>query len=891
MLKSLFAIIFILSIYLPSSATPSAKLLASSNYLSSHNTTLANTPTTTEQGIVTNGHEHFINLTDADKFAINNNAIYFTKLGQLYFYNLTSHTLQPVATYTQVTQIRSVGNLIVIVNNEELVVLTPNLDIVTLMQNNIPVTFSATKIYTSFSGSTTTIAILHNYTLRLIKLSSTNQVIYNQSTTLVGLDTIHSITMSLGYIYIAHQSDTNNFILQANQTNLAQQRNLPITLSNTKIEFANMYDKNILITISGSEQMLNILEIQNETTAFTISTEDHYSKTASGILTPSFLEGNVYNFKNIYIFNNKLYVLDSGFKSIQSFAISQNQETQKLILSQPTIIVASTSYSVGRFNNPKHIFTISDSNYIVSDTQNNRVQHIMQDNTIVIKDYESNDITYSLSAPKIALNDIYNNYIVYHTQDTTNEIIVLNPTQTLAVLSSYDHNLSTYPLGQIASMAITKQNVIYAIDYTNNVLLKSTQNYTTLETMSLDTPLTYSSTSKVFTLVNNQLVIYNNNTLYLFDNSGKLVFELNSVIAQDVYVDNLSNIFTLNNGLVTKYTIDSATISQAESITLSSSTNFGVLSVSTPSGSLVLLNNNTQQLTMVTNTQFSSGLTTFTHPQLVTNLHGLTQQVTLATLSANTLVYDYPNYLGNNYELQASQSVIVLDSSMYDNYTQIIYSYNGKLQQGYVLSTAIVTTETQPHEFEHNLKVINKNVRIFKYPTYYKYNNSAIILQQKTINEVLVPISQKFTSIDGTEYYAVLLENNSIGYVSSINVVFANLNTVRPLLNTNYKTLSTLTSINVYSSNSTLSQVIYELSGNYDIYVENYNENSVLTQIKFLDENNFEITGYIETIAIKQNLTSEKNLTALILVILGFTLLVASAVTYNIIIKKNKELI
>ena len=793
-------------------------------------------------------NNHYVNLSNTTKFSVlpNQNVLYVQN-GLLFLYDIESKQSASVNELQNINDLKLVGNFIFLKINTQLVVLNLNYQTLQFTNLGVPANFTADMFSVRQINDTYTLATLNGNVLTIVTFNSELQVAQNSSTVLSTITEILSVTLSNEYVFVAHKDGSTNNILQINLNNLQTQNNINnITIYNTtEIEYANLYDKNLILTISNNN--LNVLEITY--TGEIPTAELKTTLSSGGTQNPSFVLGELTEIFDFEIKNNNITVLDTENKTIQTFELVLSNDS--LVINPVSTLLASSGYQTGRFYNPTQINAISDSKFLVADNGNNRINIIDSQITNLTTVLQTGS-NITLNKAKNVLQDTNNHLVIYNRPFSENEILIVNQDNFSLVskITQSSINASVVALGSLTNIAITKQNVLYALDITNNTLLKS-ENYQTFENITLDFALTIQAGSQILTTPNGNLIIYSDNYLYLVNSQGNLLNSLNvgSVIVS-LDVDYYNNIYALTNSQIVKYSTANNEITQVQTATYENVTtaNLSLISVSKDTGKIILFDSVNQQFIMVTDSTFSSGLQDFSHPTDITEQVALANLATLATVNNTTYVYDYPNYYGNNYMLAQNTKLIVVTQNAFTNYSFVLFNLNGTLHKGYIQTTDITLQTISAPSEQNNYLTIYHKVKVFKYPTLLTENSSQnYTIQELLLNTLITPISNSITSIDGSTFYAVNIDDSHVGYINTADLIISNSTIISELVQPNAKLFNISGSVTVYAQASSSSQIITSLANLYPIYIAEYNQTSEYTQIVFLDQNNNEIVGYIKT--------------------------------------------
>lgn len=576
---------------------------------------------------------------------------------------------------------------------------------------------------------------------------------------------------------------------------------------------------------------------------------------------------------DINFFNNKIYVSDSIYKTIQTFDIVCNNEETNLVSNE--IILCSNNNSKGRFDNVNDIY-IQGSTIFTSDSNNNRIHYINNNKSYFINNIDSD------SNPHSIILDKFNNLYFIKDNNQGSVLCKYNYINNEYTKQTEYKTVDTLPIGFVSDMCITNNNNIYLLDYTNNKLLYMSHNG--LESIrKFPQTLTLNANSQIIYIKSlDQLVILNNSIIYLINQKG--------TDTHSIYLDNCSEITADLDKIYAKQnnTIKLISISNGELIieedTLYLDTTYNISKISFDIINRQMIAFDNERSCLVT---FDCNLnkSPFSIPNIESTLPLNTNDMIIALkLKYNYIIYEYPYEIGNYYNLDNSiDSCIAIGE--YQDYYQVLFNNHEALKIGYIQKVNIEIIE---HKYKP-IQVIATNdiVPIYKYPTLLKYNNERLITKEIPINTKLT-LSYLFPiSIDGKSFY-MLKQQDEIGFVFSVDIVLdektniQNLNTE----NATIKILDEQPSITLFDSDKTTE--IMQINNKTRIYVENYDKDSKYTLIIYKDSDLNTHKGYVETSYIEMDKLDNTELILIVIIIISIILLILIAVAYIVIRKKNK---
>ena len=271
-----------------------------------------------------------------------------------------------------------------------------------------------------------------------------------------------------------------------------------------KIDYSknNQFDKSLfpkpditsLITYKCQDNNTQyLLAIDNKNIIYVLRTDLSYAEnvedfnadqTRNGNTADSrFVVNDLYVPEDIYLFDNNIYISDSGTKCIQQFSFVITSD-QKGSIAGRSIVLAGESGEVGRFNRNSNI-ELSEDKLIVADTNNQRIQ-ILEDNTVTCIDQRllTNTTAYlgNLNNAVSINNVVY--FTTYNDETSTQNI--------------YSYNISNNTFKTI-SHSINK--VIDMTSYKNNIYILSTNGIfaltTTDDTIVAISNATFNDTARI----------------------------------------------------------------------------------------------------------------------------------------------------------------------------------------------------------------------------------------------------------------------------------------------------------------------------------------------------------------------------------------------------------
>lgn len=621
-----------------------------------------------------------------------------------------------------------------------------------------------------------------------------------------------------------------------------------------------------------------------------ILSQGNYTTAESNSFTKQYMQ--LSEFTDTDVIDNIIFICDSESKAIRSYTLGLNTQTEtNLYTISGQLWLGSNDQSIGRFDNVSDIF-IQGEQYIVSDSDNNRIQIISEGKeTIVI----SNDIP-AYSKPHGVLLDRNQNMYVVINSSSSSASSILKYTLSNGVYTKVQEysSYNSQTLGLVSDSTIDTNNNIYLIDYTNNNLVALSQSglQTKCNFSSLNNGFTANSTSKIEYLIKeNCLVILNDNYIYLLDMSNPE--EINTIAhiqvsnCIDISCD-LYNIYTLCENTIKKININHSETETTMQVSENYLYNTDISNLSTftcnpTNSSIVAFNSNTQAIVKFNCSLMSNqyDIADYTSSTALSK-----NKMPLAiNIASNGIIYDYPYYKGNYYLGKTECIGIDFDGEYY----RVLFENNNSLHCGYIHKDYVPNSSIIEYNTNAKTKVItsDQDVPVYKYPTLLKANNHAIITQILPTQTVLYVTSVPFpVQIDNKKFY--LYENgNSIGFLFNANIIEDD-NKHITYLHTENATINAIgeSEINLYSDDKTT--VIITLSNSERIYVDSYDKNSEYTKIIYKDTDmNTSYEGYIKTKYVEMDELDDNKIVLILIIIFSVVILIIIATSY-IIIKKRK---
>ncbi len=796
--------------------------------------------------------QHFANLNNISAFAYFSDNIYFVANGELNKYNTQTKQIDSLS-YANVTNLKQAHNKLMFLANGVLTIL--NSDGTTFNVSTSPITATAFAVYFDSTTNLFVITYVNNNYMQYIKFNLEGEIISSTPAPVdIGIDSTLALATTQNYAYLIYSQGQNNNLVKIdlnigfNQSPIANFTYMDCS----NIEVINSNPTQLVVTTNTNFDLEFLTEQNNEVT------EDFKLSRKSG-LNPSFILGDVLNFTDVKIIDNKVYIATNSENSnIQEFSISNNS------LVPNKIILASHGYDLGRFSNVGNINIVNNETFYVADTNNNRLQFINNDLSTQLTQVANTVLT---QPKKVITVDNVNFYIMQN-----DEVLCYNKTL---------NTVNKITAIGVMDIALTQHNELFCV--MPNGIYNTTSNAYVLSLFYNDTI----TNGKIEILNNNNLAYYNDKLyIYNIENCQKITeFEINNVL--DLATDYYSNVYALNNNGITKYEYN--TNYQLDN-TYNFDYNFSNITcfdINKQNGEILCFNQDNQSIIQIKN-NITTTLNEFIHPVNTQTSVSQSNIISFATTTKECYVFNYPNCTDLSAKLNINTNVYVLDSTTYSNYYYVMYNNNNIINYGYVKKDVATLTQ-QTTSTPIIVEAIYKNVKIYKYPTILKdIKNINFAIAQINQNDQLTCISKSVISLDNSNYYAIRLQNGTIGYVNASDVRDITINNIKSLPNPNATILSTTETVKLYSNSSTESDVVLEIKTNSKIYVENYDETKPFNKITYVDDNKVAHNGYIETKYIKLETTNAHSVSAYILLAVGIVLIISSIIVY-IKYKKSKQ--
>lgn len=749
---------------------------------------------------------------------------------------------------------------------------------------------SSVKVIKNF-GSTPTVTSINEINMSGCKAVD---IYYNESNIFVGV--INNNTFSL-YRYSTNLTSSSNPTMTFNSTYFANAYLMTISDANayivyktggtndkftTELATLNLSSASLTFgqTFKVNAKVIDFFEFDNKDYLITSTDEILYLQSLSDNTWTDIkisTEGNIQNsnypifeITDITFFNNKIYVSDLHFKSIQAIEISVEPT---LNLKSNEIVLASSGFSKGRFKNPNNIY-IQGKILYVSDTDNNRIQIIENNNCHIIDDLSTN------SRPKCLQTDTKNNlYFVTNNTDGA----VLNK---YAIIQNEYQKTNSYSLvdstalGSIASLCITNSDVIYLLDITNNNIVYLNENNLVKLKNLASLGITLDENSQIeYVMGLDKLVIKSQETITIMNTDGTILAKLNIANLRKI-TSSFDKIIAITSNSIISYNFENNAIIPSDTISFNT-TNYNCFEYDIALSQMIAFDSLRSCLV-----KFDCPVATnpFNFENLNDNPLDTNSKLIPLKLNDSTLIYEYPNYLGSIYN-QDSSIEYCFGIEEYKSFCRIIFNNDGNLSCGFVSTDSC----TKLNHTYAPITVITTNqvVPVYKYPTLLKYQGERLITQTLEINKSITLNYVFPASIDGKTFYLYQNEN-TIGFIFNADVVLSEAKTIKNL-NTENASIKIIGSEQTNLLDQDKQTVIKVLDNNTRIYVQNYDKKQKYTKVIYKDSDLNTYTGYVLTKDIQMDKLDSSQVVLIVVIILTILLLIGIIVTFVLIKKRNSK--
>ncbi len=585
----------------------------------------------------------------------------------------------------------------------------------------------------------------------------------------------------------------------------------------------------------------------------TESTNQTVLLSPSLVFDRSFISGEVFLIADATLNDDYMLVADKKTGSIQKFKISGNE----LVFDK--LLVASQGADNNRLYYPQS-FCMSSKGVIVADTGNNRIM-LKSNNTKLI----------DATAPTIVTSD--NNNSVFAL--TSNEIVNIDLNNNKTTTITKPENVMDLKSNQVNDLyALTETGLLQYVE-DNWTLIFETTNALSLQCDA--------SGQYIYLQYANGIKSLNLSTKQLEDcyTSDKII---------DFALDYKNNIYTLEDMCINKINEQAIT----KSITLDK--NYSKMLICLNNGDIDLLDTEICTIKHIQNNDFADNLSNFKNDLSYFSDTRLTTPCEVAVLKSTNQVYKYPFNISPLFSLNKNDKVIVLNKECAENSKFaycIINSFGGKNTLGYIETTALDFTLEDIIPSFAKVKVITALAYIYKYPTSLETDGVSNTYQTLGFNDVVDILSYSYNIKDsnGTSFYCVRLNDNTIGYINTRTAMNSELDVYQKSFQPNGKVEKSLEEDKIYCFDYIDGEYIKtekQLANGQNIFLNGEpNTDSQYTKVVYLNDKNEQISTYIETKYIYLNdLTKHKFIGLMLLLV---ALIMGGIITALILTLKKKK--
>ncbi len=664
-------------------------------------------------------------------------------------------------------------------------------------------------------------------------LTSLNKIdIYSET----GLDNSISLTDSLIYTCVSFDAvstlETNGLSYYLRSYSLADQsltNQTELALSGTPISFvsgpsgyyvlSSTSSYKYLYLVSGNNFNLintytensisgiNLINIKGEYFfVFPSASCLKFASISDGVIDPSMqidfsenispITGEIYSASQIQVTGSKLYILDSVANRLSSLTFGDEVEYSTLL--------AGRGREEGRFNEVSDLYFASSTLY-VADTLNNRIQKISGTNASVLN--------ISTLNPKALICDYDGNFFIYNGSNLVKHSIV-------------DEIVTNH---NILDLAIDATNTIFALDFTDQKVVKINDGLSTLTEVA---SLTFSANAKLEVTADGQ-------TIYVLD--GSTLTTITSTQSTQTLSESYSHIMLSSSGQVILASENKLYILGSEEISLETSLNNCAIDKKTGT---IYCYNQAKSMIFSVNSDKIDHLNEFTYPNYLSS-DALSESVLVGKLTTRSGMFEFSNNINCQMMINADSEVIILDDSD-ATYYYCLYSHAGTNDVGYILKSKVSLLTEDDGEVKQ-LSTNRFNVKIYKYP--YSTGEN-VLLATLSMGAKVTACGNAFGYTDGfnKNFTQVTLSDGEIGYIETIALAPFTSEKVTLETNASISLFSNQTHVQVYADSGLTAALEGEkLTEAHEILVASYDRNAKATYIEYINENGVIAYGYIST--------------------------------------------
>lgn len=747
------------------------------------------------------------------------------------------------------------SNVVDIEQSESLYILYTN-SIAEVKNQAASTIFNITSGAKSFTYNANTFYVAYSTSIKIYSAS--------QEFTINGFNEIVSIDYSNNTLFVADNSQLGRklYKLELNEDpNLIVKNEGNIISRNINNSFKMVVDGDTIFAMEESTIKafnLNGDLIQNNLITPTL------------ISTRTFKSGEIFRLSDFSANENKLLLLDNITGSVQEF----KYENQALTFSQN--LVSSFGADLDKLYNPKDFAFVSNNEYVVCDSGNNRVMlQSLNGNYEVLKE---------IINPYLVATNNSNIYIV-----SSNYLIIMDRNEVIKEIpiSSQYVDIVCNDNNEVYLLCANHAN-LYKLNNTTNAI-EVVKDFSTSFTVTNDAYMQISANGK-------SLFIQTNGKIHQLQVSDfSIVKSFKTNVYNSFAIDYSDNIFTINQeSNITKiYSMETGNVILSQNIT-----NLSKFNIELNTGDVYAIDNTLHKIYRIQNNASINNLVSFENDLSYFNNTPNMVGCKVYKVSNETQAFKYPFNINPLVTLQAEDKLIVLNKTCEEN-TDFSYclitNKSNKNILGYVLTSNLVEVEKVTPSFS-SIKVITARANTYKYPTTLSFEDGSNCLDgdylSHTDTATIISYCAYLSDYAGNNFYEIMLSDGTIRYINARTSMNSQLDVYQRTFQPNgyvQKTKSTdlilcheyVEDINEYASTG---EVLAD--GQKIFLVDELDTNNPYTKVVYLNEKNEQISTYVETKFVYfDDLTRHK----WIGITLGLVSIVLISISLSIVVKINKK--
>jgi len=342
----------------------------------------------------------------------------------------------------------------------------------------------------------------------------------------------------------------------------------------------------------------------------------------------------------------------------------------------------------------------------------------------------------------------------------------------------------------------------------------------------------------------------NNDLVIAKSNNDKII---------DFSIDYKSNLYLLVKSSDNKMQIEKYTNGQLVNTIVLNNNNYINLELDIKQGNFYLIDQHLSAIRVVSINDFVDNLSRFANDTSFISHTPSSEQTKVASIKSSTFVYQYPFTISPLLELKQNEQVIIIEEECEENNEFsycLIANQNEKNILGYIQKSALnfYTSDITP-AFE-KVKIITAYAYLYKMPTSLKFQDNKDLKLDKMAyqNEEYNVVGYAYGYKDSTNntYYTIKLDDDTYAYVKSFNAMNSELDVYQATFqpNAHLSTINNNDTIYLYKLNDNNEYEItsIKLDNNIKVYVAGeYNTENEYTKIVYLNNNNEQLSAYIQT--------------------------------------------